>query len=601
MAFEYIQKNATLTPSQVALLGTIEQQHTSFKGISRFIDLRTITGLSVVVADRTYLVEVLEESIKRIEDQISKFSNDTNRSKIFRQIERDIFSRRNWAENQLESASLLGLYSRKLLWFDNSSPTVYLFADNIKDYADSIGKSADNVFGYVFIHEMMHAYYDSYHSDGFPSWNELEEPFAEFGMLTFLKKSKLPKDLFDDAKAHVQSKIDFGPREYGFGLELFDRTGGGDPEMVKDYRAISNWIDYDIISLWKGSNKYFRDINKYLDNPSQENADKCFEGVKEILDFDWKEPSFNIQPSILGRRSTSSTRHSSYHIIPRLSRREDWAVTSYDMLYPLMITDDLDQLIVEVIKVMKNEGLETYLSFDGDKLVLLRWPFSYYATTSSKTYYTIPESLNVKGTTVFPAFKSRLLGGPALQVENILSALSTLLGGSFTIVHEGLRFVLYGPDDCLTLFSSGSKSTTSTVVPAPSVSGKSRGASYQIIDKATSRVLGTEVSMSKTTLFVIRDYCSKHPGITLADLQKTFGSVPNHTQQGLSIIESDANVSAYKTSHPGDPRKRFLEYAPISLACGDIVMITSQWADNGPRANFGAFKIAAESVGYIIK
>lgn len=598
MTFEYKQENATLTPSQEALLGQIENVRCPFKGISHLKDLRDISGVSVVIADRKFLVKVLKDSIERINDQISKYSKDTNRFKIFRQIERDIYSRCRWAEKQVDEASLLGLYSRKLLWFDNSSPTVFLFADNINDYAKAIGQSTDNVFGYVFIHEMMHAYYDSYHSDGFPSWDELEEPFAEFGMLTFIKKSRLPVDLLMDAKAHVQSKIDYGPREYGFGLELFIRTGEGDPSMIDNYRAISNWIDVEVILKWDGDDKYFKDIGHYYSDPSVENADKCYNGVKEILYYDWPKPDFVIQRMIRGSRSSSGSRAvikpGSRLALPRLGRTEEWAVTAskidWHFQYPLMKSDDLEQLMVQVLAVMKNEGFESYLSFSGDKIVFLGRLFSYYAATASEPN-TLAESLNVKGNVVYPSFKARLIGGPAGQVGYILYALGTLLDGTFTLAHEGAEFVLYGPGRFGELFGK--------VTPPSNSTG------YTIIEKSTSRILSNEKYMNHVPLFIIKDLCSKRPGITLADLKKIFDTVPKHTAPGMSIVESDGTVSTYIATHPPKPGKdripRFFEEEPITLSDGVVIMVSNQWAAIGEKENFSAFKKVAEDLGYIIK
>lgn len=611
MTFKYTQQNATLTPSQEVLLDQIENAPCPFNDINSLKDLKGISGVSVVVADKAFLVKLLDDCIAKIEEQISKYRNDNRRSEIFRQIERDIYDRCNWAKQQKQKASLLGLYSRKLLWFDNSSPTVFLFADNINDYAASIGKRADNIFGYVFIHEMMHAYYDSFNSAGFPSWEKLEEPFAEFGMLTFIKESKLPNDLLMDARDHVQSKIASGPREYGFGLELFNRAGKSNLGMINTYREISNWIDADIIRTWKSPRKYFFDINLYIDNPNDENANNCYDGVKEILDYPWKEPHLIIKPGIRVRRTTSCAvtgpKHRSFPILPRLYRDNDWAVTAskvdWHFQYPLIQSDDLVQLFVEVLKVMKHEGLESCLSITDSKLKFLGRYFSDCAPTKDSSYYTIPESLNVKGTVVFPAFRSRLLGGPSGYVGNILYALGILLDGTFTLVHEGPNFVLYGPGHFGDLFSMETKSTSSAATLPAAAGGK--GKVLQIIDKSSSRVLSSETGMPKTVLFIVKDYCSKHPGITLADLQRIFRSVPNHSNSKMNIIESAGNVSTYIATHPPKPggkrEQRFFEDSPITLTNGEVIMVSNQWAGSSKKVNFDAFKKVAEDLGYIIK
>lgn len=611
MTFKYTQQNATLTPSQEALLDQLENAPCPFNDIDNLKDLRGISGVSVVVADKVFLVKLLDDCIAKIKEQISKYLNDTHRSEIFRQIERDIYDRRNWAEQQKQKASLLGLYSRKLLWFDNSSPTVFLFADNINNYAASIGKNADNVFGYVFIHEMMHAYYDSLNSAGFPSWEKLEEPFAEFGMLTFIKESKLPNDLLMDAIGHVQSKIKSGPREYGFGLELFNREGKSNLGMIKTYREISNWIDADIILTWKKPRKYFSDMLDYIDDPNDDNANNCYDGVKEILDYPWKEPHLIIKPGIRGRRSTSGAvtgpKHRSFPVFPHLYRDNNWAVTAskvdWHFQYPLIQSNDLVQLFVEVLKVMKHEGLESCLSITDSKLYFIGRFFSDCAPSKDIPYYIIPESLNVKGTAVFPAFRTRLLGGTAGYVGNILYALGILLDGTFTLVHEGPNFVLYGPGHLGDLFSIKTKPTSSAAT-LPAVAG-GKGKVLQIIDKSSSKVLGTETGMPKTVLFIVKDYCSKHPGITLADLQIKFRSVPNHSTSRMNIIESAGNVSTYIATHPPKPgekrKRRFFEDSPITLTNGDVIMVSNQWADSPKKANFDAFKKVAEDLGYIIK
>ena len=593
---------SSLTKSQESLLQTIEDLPSPFEDISSLKELMVRTGASVVVTDRTKLVNVLDDCIKRICVYINSYHNRPDRLKIEEQIERDIYDRRRWAEDQMKEQSLLGLYSRKLLWFDNASPTIYLFADNINDYAARIGKSADNVFGYVFIHEMMHAYFDSFNSDGFPSWERLEEPFAEFGMLTFIKNSTLPPDLLVDATEHVQAKIVHEPREYGFGLELFRRTGEGDPDMIRRYRNISNWIDAKIIRSWKpGYDYFYRDMLEYMKGPSNTIADKCFDGVKKILAYHWPEPAFSIQPSIPGSRSTSGFssgyRSSSSRVLPRLRVSEQWAMTGIqtesEYQCPLVHKDDLMDLLAEVVKVMKNEGVESYLSIVGDDLVFLGKPFSRHASAPAKSRV-IPESLCVRGTKVFPAFDSSAHGF-AGQVGRVLHALSILFDGLFTLVHENADYTLYGPCTCVPLFSAGS-----TVSPVPSSTGGSK--KYEIIDKTSSTVIAKKIGMPQTALFIVSDYCSRNPGISLADLQRIFASVPHHSSSGMNIVESDVNVKSYIVSHPGDTQgPRYIVRNPITLSTGEVVMVTNQWAGTGKKANFGVFRTVVDGLGYIIK
>jgi len=293
MAFQY--NGVKLSQSQEEFLESIENKPSPFQGINSLKELRSLTGLSVVVTDRQRLRGILANAKSDTECEIEKDNRMLNLAK------KDIDDRFIWIEEHLnpeKSRLILGLYSRKLFWFDGEEPKVYLFADNIKDYASKKRYSEEHVFGFVFIHEMMHAYYDAFNSAGFPAKEPLEEAFAEYGMLTFINKTIGPGVFLEEAKASVFSKIEDGPREYGFGFELFAGTSGGDPKMISDYRKISNWIDYPTV---KGFPKdYFDYIDKYKKNTDENNASDCIEAVRYILEHEWQEPDavYIIQPGI---------------------------------------------------------------------------------------------------------------------------------------------------------------------------------------------------------------------------------------------------------------------------------------------------------------
>ena len=298
MAYEYIYENGvTLSPSQEAFLRLIERIDSPFQGIKSLNDLRALTGLSVVVTNLERLHKILFQTKDATHRKIAEDNRVINLAK------KDIDDRFEWVEkllsfNPKDEPYILGLYSRKLFWFDGGAPKIYLFADNINAYADKKGYSAEHVFGFVFLHEMMHAYYDAFNSAGFPAKEPLEEAFAEFGMLTFINKTLGPGPFLEEAKASVSSKIDNGPMEYGFGFELFAGTSGGDPEMISDYRKVSNWIDYPTVRRFPKD--YFDCIEEYKKNPDDNHASDCIEGVKYILNHKWHEPDrmSRIQPGI---------------------------------------------------------------------------------------------------------------------------------------------------------------------------------------------------------------------------------------------------------------------------------------------------------------
>lgn len=305
MAFDYSMRNgARLTQAQEIFLDYIENLPSPFGGISCLKELWVISGVSVIVADRGYLINYLDAFVQKYGRNMEHFFYGSKDPMRFHRNQGEIGDRMHWAKEQLKNAKepvketmpLLGLYSRKLTWYSSNAPKVFLFADNINDYARSTGCNAENVFAYVFIHEMMHAYYDAFNNEGYPAVGTLEETFAEFGMLTFISKSLGNCPLLKDAKDHVISKIANGPREYGFGYEMFFRTRGDAPDMIERYRDISNWINYFVLNDERIN--YYDSIREYQINPNGTNADKCYDDVLAILDLDLTKPISPIQPGI---------------------------------------------------------------------------------------------------------------------------------------------------------------------------------------------------------------------------------------------------------------------------------------------------------------
>ena len=176
---------------------------------------------------------------------------------------------------------------------------VGLVKDNIEDYAKKRGISADIVFGFVFIQQMMHAYYDAFNSKGFPSMLELEYPFAEFGMLSFIGSSPAINFLLPEALRYTVAQIRTRPEGFGFGAELFNRAGEDAARLIRRYRDVSNWMEpLDISNPHIYNNSLHQSSRKYLEDPSVENAERYYEDILGVLDIDWPEPSDPIQPAI---------------------------------------------------------------------------------------------------------------------------------------------------------------------------------------------------------------------------------------------------------------------------------------------------------------
>ena len=174
-------------------------------------------------------------------------------------------------------------------------PKVILITDNVKDYALKAGIDEDIVLGFVFIQAMMHAYFDSFNSKGFPTIEPLEESFSEFGMLSFIDYSpSLRRMFFPFVTDYVISKIGKKPDWGGYGIELYTRAGDDAARLISRYRKISNWTEPPIYY----KNSYYDDIRKYNLDPTKDNADKVYKDILDILNRDWNQPIDPIQPAI---------------------------------------------------------------------------------------------------------------------------------------------------------------------------------------------------------------------------------------------------------------------------------------------------------------
>jgi len=117
---------------------------------------------------------------------------------------------------------LLGLYSPRYHLF--GTPCIYFFRDRIEKYANDtmLEPDPDAVFAYAYVHELMHACYDSANNIGYPPVRELEEAFAEYGTLYFLfnAKGSVLYPVHSLAECIVDAKGHLGPKENGYGKEL---------------------------------------------------------------------------------------------------------------------------------------------------------------------------------------------------------------------------------------------------------------------------------------------------------------------------------------------------------------------------------------------
>ena len=308
MAFEYQSESGlTLTPSQEKLLEIIENLDFPYGGITKLKDLRKKSKLKVVITGNKDMNEswknYLEQYWEHHDQFFSTMTGHRHQGEIGNRRNSidlyEIYSRDHSDEFQ-PPRPLLGLYNRTYRWWTGKCwQKVGLVKENIDDYARKRGISPDIVFGFVFIQQMMHAYYDAFNSNGFPSLLELEYPFAEFGMLSFIDSSPAIRHLLQEAIRYTVAQIGTRPTGFGFGVELFDRARDEAARLIRRYRDVSNWMEpLDISNPHKYNNSLQKSSRNYFEDPTDENAERYYEDILGVLDIDWTQPIDPLQPAI---------------------------------------------------------------------------------------------------------------------------------------------------------------------------------------------------------------------------------------------------------------------------------------------------------------
>ena len=376
MSFDYIaERGMTLTPAQEDLLRRIERTSCALDEFSCIRELRRAKRYRVVVSDKKSFIDTVNKELVAYGNYIDSLNNKFQRnSNSLTERERELMHTeilwciKSNLENNLKRLQstdgqvLLGLYRN---WdYSYNSPTIYLFKENIDAYAAREGVSPDYVFGFVYIHEAMHAFFNSKNAEGYLSVSELEEAFAECGILDFLTRvgSALPKDLYVAAKQNVLQKQYNGPYEYGFGLALYEISSsyGVTSKIISRYREISNWIGramevYKVRRLQRVSEP---------DTNYDSAAAECYALVEKILAGSYSAPAYDltILPGLskymraagVVLKPTSRVAGSFPSILPG----NGWPAHLYSgsnlrPLVQLAVTDSVDDVVYAIFKSLE--------------------------------------------------------------------------------------------------------------------------------------------------------------------------------------------------------------------------------------------------------
>ena len=482
--FKYIRENGMdLTKSQIDLLTKIENIPCDniLAGFADLTELRKTKGYKVVVSDRMSFIE----KIKGEDQAIDNLSNDLKEKSIKGTITEEelaiLFKIKKELKDYLERIKpgattypLLGLYRN---WdFSYNSPVIYLFKENIDDYAERRGKSADNIFAYV--HEAMHAYYYSQNSEGGQVVHELEEAFAECGMLEFLTNACFhDKDLCElaiDAYDDVKGKQENGPNEYGFGLYLNESFGEKTADMMSRYREISNWIPDKDVSSYKEKIKELPKKSS-LDNAKYEReAQECFKLVEKILNNQYHKPNVDVNPYLEPHmRKNGVTVREDAPATWKHSGKSTSIAASSSIIYSgtprkigssyrqvqIFASEDPTEMAYGILNVANLVGGERAMA-----QMIYYYDYSYKGIYPDKFHVYSPFCLKRNGNISY-ILRPLFIGGNPIYIQKgwqldpetltaespslclLLDALNAVSDKRFSILNSGKTLVLYGPED----------------------------------------------------------------------------------------------------------------------------------------------------------
>ena len=205
-----------------------------FKCFSSFIPGEIHDVVDVILKDQeirevTVTLAELVKELERLEDELEKRKKagvgqeelGEIQGKIFRLKDIIAYCRKNGLSEYTFEVELLGKYTRV-----NGKPTIYLMWGTLMHKKDH-----ENLTAIVYVHELMHAYFDMhYDAKGnylpHPHCSVIEEPIAEFGMLRFMEmfdRVDPSRRILEKAISHVKAKKNsFGVCHYGFGYYLYE-------------------------------------------------------------------------------------------------------------------------------------------------------------------------------------------------------------------------------------------------------------------------------------------------------------------------------------------------------------------------------------------
>ena len=286
-AFVYIKENPgvrDLDARTNELLCDVDR----FKCFSSFIPGEIHDVVDVILKDQeirevTVTLAELVKELERLEDELEKRKKagvgqeelGEIQGKIFRLKDIIAYCRKNGLSEYTFEVELLGKYTRV-----NGKPTIYLMWGTLMHKKDH-----ENLTAIVYVHELMHAYFDMHYDAKrnylpHPYCPVIEEPIAEFGMLRFMEmfdRVNPSLGILGKAISHVKAKKNsFGVCHYGFGYYLYEDRNN----------FCTNWVDLFHMSClgideFGTSMKAYKSLISTITYPSHEYL--CEEALYKVV------------------------------------------------------------------------------------------------------------------------------------------------------------------------------------------------------------------------------------------------------------------------------------------------------------------------------
>ena len=259
-----------------------------FKCFSSFIPGEIHDEVNVILKDQeirevTVTLAELVKELERLEDELEKRKKagvgqeelGEIQGKIFRLKDIIAYCRKNGLSEYTFEVELLGKYTRV-----NGKPTIYLMWGTLMHKKDH-----ENLTAIVYVHELMHAYFDMHYDEKgnylpHPHCPVIEEPIAEFGMLRFMEmfdRVDPSRRILEKAISHVKAKKNsFGVCHYGFGYYLYEDRNN----------FCTNWVDLFHMSClgideFGTSMKAYKSLISTITYPSHEYL--CEEALYKVV------------------------------------------------------------------------------------------------------------------------------------------------------------------------------------------------------------------------------------------------------------------------------------------------------------------------------